>query len=158
VGGRCEGRDAAVVRAKVKRLLRAEQRTECDPGTELDMAWSALLLPRKRHERRAGRPICSSVTAIRRRHKEEGFVRMISNGRAVVVAVILGSVAAAGCSKKDNYAADTTAVSTPAVDSTTTTASSTTTMTPDTAAKTMAAAPAPKKTSTKKKAPTKTTY
>jgi len=86
-------------------------------------------------------------------------VRMRFNGRAVVVAMILGSVAVAGCSKKDNYAADTTAVSTPVADTTTTTtASSTTTMTPDTTAKTMAVAPATKKTSTKKKAPTKPTY
>ena len=85
-------------------------------------------------------------------------MRMISTERAVVIAMILGSVAVAGCSKKDNYAADTTAVSTPAVDSTTTTASSTTTMTRDTTANTMAAAPAPKKASTKKKAPTKPTY
>jgi hypothetical protein len=33
------------VRAEVKRLLRAEQRTLFDPGTALDMTWSALLLP-----------------------------------------------------------------------------------------------------------------
>ena len=83
-------------------------------------------------------------------------MRMISTERAVVIAMILGSVAAAGCSKKDNYAADTTAASMPAVD--TTTASSTSTMAPDTAAKTMASTPAPKKASTKKKAPTKPTY
>ena len=144
----------AVVRAKTKRLLRAEQRTWFDPGTALDMTRSALLLPRQRRERRAGRPICSSVTAIRRRHIEEGLVRMISTERAVVIAMILGSITAAGCAKKDNYAADTTAVS----DTTTTTASSTSTMAPDTTANTMAAAPAPKKASTKKKAPTKPSY
>lgn len=142
--------------AKVKRLLRAEQRTLFDPGTALDMTWSALLLPSIRHERRAGRPICSSVTAIRRRHRQEGFVRMISTERAVVVAMILASVAAAGCAKKDNYAADTTAMSTRTAD--TTTASSTSTMAPDTTAKTTVSTTATKKTTTRKKAPTKTSY
>ena len=79
--------------------------------------------------------------------------------RAAVVAMILVSVAATGCAKKDNYA-DTTAVSAPVADSTTTTttASTTSTMTPDNTSNTMAAAPATKKTSTKKKAPTKPTY
>jgi len=83
-------------------------------------------------------------------------VRIIFTERAVVVAMILGSVAASGCAKKDNYAADTAAVSTPAAD--TTTASSTSTMAPDTTTRTTASTPATKKTTTRKKAPTKPSY
>src|SRR6266849_3613281 len=102
-----------------------------------------------------GPSISSYVTAIRRRHKEEGYVRMISAERAVVAAMILG-VAASGCAKKDNYAADTAAVSTPAAN--TATASSTSTMAPDTTAKTTASTSATRKTTTRKKAPTKPSY